>query len=72
MSYPGLESHPYHEIAKRQLRKHHFGGVLSFGVRGDAILGSRVVDSLKIASNLANVGDAKTVSPDLAGNFAQN
>ncbi|KAK4703673.1 GINS complex subunit 2, partial [Phenoliferia sp. Uapishka_3] len=61
VSYPGLESHAYHEIAKRQLRPNHFGGVLSFGVKGDSILGSRVVDSLKIASNLANVGDAKTL-----------
>ncbi|KAL8283640.1 hypothetical protein RQP46_005435 [Phenoliferia psychrophenolica] len=62
VSYPGLESHAYHEMAKRQLRKDHFGGVLSFGVKGDAILGSRVVDCLKIASNLANVGDAKTLA----------
>jgi hypothetical protein len=35
--------------------------VLSFGVRGDAAIGSKVVDNLKLASNLANVGDAKTL-----------
>lgn len=61
VSYPGLESHPYHEIAKRTLRPGHFGGVLSFGVKGDAKDGSAVVDQLKLASNLANVGDAKTL-----------
>lgn len=61
VSYPGLESHAYHEIATRQFRPGHYGGVISFGVKGDAILGSRVVDSLKIATNLANVGDAKTL-----------
>ena len=35
--------------------------MLSFGVKGDAAIGSKVVDKLKLASNLANVGDAKTL-----------
>ncbi|KAB5590427.1 O-acetylhomoserine (thiol)-lyase [Ceratobasidium theobromae] len=61
VSYPGLPSHPSHESAKRLLRKNTFGGVLSFGVKGDASIGSAVVDKLKLASNLANVGDAKTL-----------
>ncbi|ORY85287.1 O-acetylhomoserine ami [Leucosporidium creatinivorum] len=61
VSYPGLASHPYHENAKKFLREGQFGGVLSFGVKGDAKLGARVVDNLKLASNLANVGDAKTL-----------
>ncbi|KAJ7162695.1 pyridoxal phosphate-dependent transferase [Mycena crocata] len=38
-----------------------FGGVLSFGVRGNAQVAMKVIDSLKLASNLANVGDAKTL-----------
>ncbi|KAK7681715.1 hypothetical protein QCA50_015062 [Cerrena zonata] len=61
VSYPGLESHPSHQLAKRLFRPNLFGGVLSFGVKGDAKIGSKVVDSLKLASNLANVGDAKTL-----------
>lgn len=61
VSYPGLPSHPSHAIAKRLLRPNTFGGVLSFGVKGDANTGSAVVDKLKLASNLANVGDAKTL-----------
>lgn len=63
VTYPGLESHPSHEIAKKLLRKGQFGGVLSFGVKGgdDPLVGSNVVDSLRLASNLANVGDAKTL-----------
>jgi O-acetylhomoserine/O-acetylserine sulfhydrylase len=65
VSYLGLESHPSHQLAVKTLREGTFGGVLSFGVRGgdesDAALGSKVVDSLKLASNLANVGDAKTL-----------
>ncbi|KAG8734696.1 Homocysteine synthase [Ceratobasidium sp. 414] len=61
VSYPGLPSHPSHANAKRLLRPNTFGGVLSFGVKGDANVGSAVVDKLKLASNLANVGDAKTL-----------
>ncbi|KAK4054855.1 Homocysteine/cysteine synthase [Microbotryomycetes sp. JL201] len=61
VSYPGLPNHPSHENAKKILRQGQFGGVLSFGVKGDASVGSKVVDHLKLASNLANVGDAKTL-----------
>ncbi|KAG8951468.1 Homocysteine synthase [Tulasnella sp. 424] len=61
VSYPGLPSHQSHAIAKQLLRPNAFGGVLSFGVKGDAKIGSQVVDKLKLASNLANVGDAKTL-----------
>jgi O-acetylhomoserine/O-acetylserine sulfhydrylase len=61
VSYPGLESHPYHEAAKKFL-KNGFGGVLSFGVKGGGAAGSQVVDNFKLISNLANVGDAKTLA----------
>ncbi|WFD29169.1 adenosylmethionine cyclotransferase [Malassezia sp. CBS 17886] len=58
--YPGLPSHPSYEVAKNYLPR-GFGGVLSFGVRGDEKQASKFVDSLKLASNLANVGDLKTL-----------
>ena len=61
VSYTGLQSHPSYELAKQLLRSGYFGGVLSFGIKGNADTGSKVVDSLKLASNLANVGDAKTL-----------
>lgn len=63
VSFVGLESHPSHQLALKTLREGTFCGVLSFGVKGgeDAAVGSKVVDSLKLASNLANVGDAKTL-----------
>ncbi|KAJ3521751.1 hypothetical protein NM688_g8974 [Phlebia brevispora] len=61
VSFTGLPSHPSYELAKKLFRPGLFGGVLSFGVKGDAKIGSKVVDSLKLASNLANVGDAKTL-----------
>ncbi|KAI0312664.1 O-acetylhomoserine ami [Amylostereum chailletii] len=62
VSYLGLENHPSHQLAKETLREGVFGGILTFGIKGtDAKVGSKVVDSLKLASNLANVGDAKTL-----------
>lgn len=68
VSYPGLESHPYHENAKKYLQN-GFGAVLSFGVKDVANptddqfkeAGPRFVDGLKIFSNLANVGDSKSL-----------
>jgi len=61
VSYPGLESHPSHENAKRYLKR-GFGGVLSFGIKGGGAAGSQIVDGFKLISNLANVGDSKTLA----------
>lgn len=61
VSYPGLESHKSHALAKKYLPR-GFGGVLSFGVKGGEKAGSQVVDGFKLISNLANVGDSKTVA----------
>ncbi|KAM5541630.1 hypothetical protein V8D89_004820 [Ganoderma adspersum] len=61
VSYLGLESHESYLDALRLLRPNAFGGMLTFGVKGDAQVGSEVVDKMKLASNLANVGDAKTL-----------
>ena len=61
VSYPGLASHKSHELAKKYLPR-GFGGVLSFGVKGGGEAGSQVVDGFKLISNLANVGDSKTLA----------
>ncbi|KAH9908057.1 Cys/Met metabolism PLP-dependent enzyme-domain-containing protein [Xylariomycetidae sp. FL2044] len=61
VSYPGLENHPSHATAKKYLQR-GFGGVLAFGPKGDAAAGSQVVDGFKLISNLANVGDSKTLA----------
>lgn len=61
VSYPGLENHPSHKLAKKYLPR-GFGGVLSFGVKGGGDAGSQVVDGFKMISNLANVGDSKTLA----------
>lgn len=52
VSYPGLESHQSHQLAKKYLPR-GFGGVLSFGVKGGQEAGSQVVDNFKMISNLA-------------------
>ncbi|MBL7977336.1 MAG: O-acetylhomoserine aminocarboxypropyltransferase/cysteine synthase [Bacteroidetes Order II. Incertae sedis bacterium] len=60
VSYPGLVSHPYHEQAKKYLKR-GFGGVLSFGIKGGLEAGKTFINGVKLASHLANVGDAKTL-----------
>ena len=60
VNYPGLESHQSHETAKRYLTN-GFGAVLSFGVSGGFEAAKTFIDSVALASHLANVGDAKTL-----------
>ena len=59
--YPGLKSSNYYEPAKKYLTN-GFGGVLQFGIKGGAENGRKFIDSLKLISHLANVGDAKTLA----------
>jgi O-acetylhomoserine (thiol)-lyase len=59
--YPGLESSPYYKLAKKYLPK-GAGGVLNFGIKGGKEAGRKFIDSLKLVSHLANVGDAKTLA----------
>jgi O-acetylhomoserine/O-acetylserine sulfhydrylase len=60
VNYPGLESSTYHKLAKKYLRN-GFGGVLSFTLKGSKEHTTKFVDSLKLVSHLANVGDSKTL-----------
>ncbi len=60
VNYPGLASHPSHEIARRTLTG-GFGGMITFGIGGGAEAGRRFIDSVKLFSLLANVGDAKSL-----------
>jgi O-acetylhomoserine/O-acetylserine sulfhydrylase len=59
--YPGLENSPYHALAKKYLTN-GFGGILQFGIKGGIENGRKFIDSLKLISHLANVGDAKTLA----------
>ena len=58
--HPSLESHPDYKLAQRLLPK-GAGSIISFGVKGGRAAGAKVVDAVKLASHLANVGDAKTL-----------
>ena len=60
VNYPGLESSPHYANAKKYLTK-GAGAVLSFEVKGTKENTSQFVDNLKMISNLANVGDTKTL-----------
>ncbi len=60
VSYPGLASHPSHAQARKYL-KGGYGGVVTFGVKGGAEAGAKLIDAVKVFSLLANVGDAKSL-----------
>lgn len=60
VNYTGLPGHPYHSQAAKLL-KDGFGAVLGFGVRGGLVAGQAFINNVKLASHLANVGDAKTL-----------
>ncbi len=57
--YPGLESHPGHEVAKKQMRD--FGGMLSFEVAGGKEAGMKLCNSLKLCTIAVSLGDAETL-----------
>jgi O-acetylhomoserine (thiol)-lyase len=58
--YPGLPDDPTHPVASKYL-KNGFGGMVVFGIKGGLEAGQKFVDSLKLFSHLANVGDAKSL-----------
>ena len=59
--YPGLPDDPSYPIAEKYL-KNGFGGMVVFGIKGGRNAGERFINSLKLISHLANVGDAKTLA----------
>ncbi|KAJ7173453.1 Cys/Met metabolism PLP-dependent enzyme-domain-containing protein [Mycena filopes] len=61
VTYLGLPSHPSHELAVKTLRPGAFGGLLTFRVQGGSDKVKKVVNNLKLASHLANLGDANTL-----------
>jgi O-acetylhomoserine (thiol)-lyase len=60
VNYPGLESHPDHDRAKRYLPAGQ-GAILGFGIKGGREAGAMFIDSVQLCSHLANIGDAKTL-----------
>jgi O-acetylhomoserine (thiol)-lyase len=60
VSYPGLPSHPQHELAVRYLT-HGYGAILGFGIKGGLEAGKMLIRHVELFSHLANVGDAKSL-----------
>lgn len=60
VSYPGLESHESYELAQTYLPKGQ-GAILTFGIKGGREAGKKLIDSVKLFSHLANVGDSKSL-----------
>jgi O-acetylhomoserine (thiol)-lyase len=60
VNYPGLPEHPSHKTAKEYL-KNKYGGLVGFGIKGGLKAGKRFIESVKLLSHLANIGDAKSL-----------
>jgi O-acetylhomoserine (thiol)-lyase len=60
VTYPGLPDNPNHQLAAKYLKK-GFGGILGFGIKGGLEAGRKFINSVKLLSHLANIGDAKSL-----------
>lgn len=60
INYPGLPSHPSHQLAQKYL-KGGFGSVITFGIEGGRDAGRTLIDNVELWSHVANVGDAKSL-----------
>jgi O-acetylhomoserine (thiol)-lyase len=60
VKYPGLKSSPYHAAAQKYMPKGQ-GSIVTFGIKGGLEAGKKLIDSMKIFSHLANLGDAKSL-----------
>jgi len=60
VNYPGLEDQPSHALAAKYL-KGHYGGLVGFGIKGGLDAGKKFINSVKLFSHLANIGDAKSL-----------
>jgi O-acetylhomoserine (thiol)-lyase len=61
VNYPGLDSSPEKERAKKYLPK-GAGGIIGFGIKGGAAAGKKFIESLQLLSHVANIGDAKSLA----------
>lgn len=60
VSYAGLPSHPSYSLAQKYLPRGQ-GAILTFGIKGGAAAGSKLIENVKLFSHLANVGDSKSL-----------
>ncbi len=61
VQYPGLKSHPQHDIAVKYFTHGHFGAIIGFGIKGGLEAGKQLIRHIELFSHLANVGDAKSL-----------
>jgi len=61
VNFPGLPSHPSHALAKKYHHRGLYGAILGFGIKGGVAAGKKFIESLKLFSHLANIGDAKSL-----------
>lgn len=61
VSYPGLDSHPSHTLASQYHYRGLYGAIIGFGIKGGREAGRRFVESTRLLSHLANIGDAKSL-----------
>ncbi|MCB1320848.1 MAG: PLP-dependent transferase, partial [Leptospiraceae bacterium] len=62
VNYPGLGDHPAHNNFKKYFHRPYFGALLGFGVKGGLEAGRKFINSVKLFSHLANIGDAKSLA----------
>ncbi len=60
VKYPGLKSSPYYALSQKYLPNGQ-GSIVTFGIKGGSVAGRKLIDSVKIFSHLANLGDAKSL-----------
>jgi O-acetylhomoserine (thiol)-lyase len=60
VNYPGMPSHPSYKLAKKYLQG-NYGGLVGFGIKGGKESGKRLIESVKLFSHLANIGDTKSL-----------
>lgn len=59
--YPGLKTHKNYDLAQKYFKRGLFGALIGFGLKGGYEAGVKLIDSLKLFSHLANIGDAKSL-----------
>jgi O-acetylhomoserine (thiol)-lyase len=60
VTYPGLPSHPQHELARKYFT-HGYGAIVGFGIKGGLEAGKQLIRHIELFSHLANIGDAKSL-----------
>ncbi|GAA0307772.1 O-acetylhomoserine (thiol)-lyase [Gracilibacillus halotolerans] len=61
VTYPGLEDHPTHDLAKKNFQNGFSGSIIIFGIKGGREAGKQLINNVSLWSHVANVGDAKSL-----------